>query len=436
MKKVIASAGLLALGAVGVQNAHGQAELNAGPEKPWSLAGTLRGFYDDNYATAPSGPFKKSSWGFEVRPSASVAFASGPNSLNLSYAYSLRDFTDRPVHKIDQSHDVELFANHNFNERYSLDVGDSFVVAQEPELLSGTGPLSYPLRSEGDNIHNRGMINFRGKLTDLFGFLIGYSNNLYDYSENASNVAVPGSPSLSALLNRIENVVRADTRWHVLEETVLILGYQFEQVGYTKNSESIALNTAAPFISPNTRDNDSHAGYVGVEQTLRSDLSASARVGIQYIDYYNIPSGNAGNGASSTSPFADASLNWRYMEGGSLILGFRHAHNQTDVGAASSTSITEDQESSTVYGTLTQKLTPLSPDLTLTLNGQYQNSTYNGGPFNSETDNIYLVGLNLTYQFCHYLSGEVGYNYDKLESDITGRGYDRNRVYFGVTASY
>ena len=43
MKNVMASVGLIALGAVGVQNAH--AQLSAGTDKPWSVSGTLRGFY-------------------------------------------------------------------------------------------------------------------------------------------------------------------------------------------------------------------------------------------------------------------------------------------------------------------------------------------------------------------------------------------------------
>ena len=187
MKKVIASAGLLALGAVGMQNAQGQS-LAAGPEKPWSLAGTLRGFYDDNYATAPSGsPFKKSSWGFEVRPSAAVSFVSGPTTFNLSYVYDLRDYTDRPGNKLDQSHDVELALNHNFNERYSLDLEDSFVVAQEPELVDPN--LATPFRSKGDNIRNTGSINFHGKLSEVLGFKLGYANNYFDYKENLGDVA-------------------------------------------------------------------------------------------------------------------------------------------------------------------------------------------------------------------------------------------------------
>ncbi len=53
-----------------------------------------------------------------------------------------------------------------------------------------------------------------------------------------------------------------------------------------------------------------------------------------------------------------------------------------------------------------------------------------------ETDNFYMLGLNLSYQFTRLISGEVGYNYDLLTSDIPQRGYSRNRVYVGVTAAY
>jgi uncharacterized protein (PEP-CTERM system associated) len=127
------------------------------------------------------------------------------------------------------------------------------------------------------------------------------------------------------------------------------------------------------------------------------------------------------------------------MDGGSLSVGFHHAHNATDQAANSANanaSITLDQESSSLYATLTQRLTPISPNLTASLTGQYQNSTFNGGIANNETDNIYLLGLNLTYQFNHYISGEIGYNYDLLASDLASRSYNRNRIYIGVTATY
>jgi len=105
----------------------------------------------------------------------------------------------------------------------------------------------------------------------------------------------------------------------------------------------------------------------------------------------------------------------------------------TQVGPTSS--IVMDEESSSVYGGITQKLSFLTPALSASLNGEYQNSRFNYGG-GGQTDNFFLLGLNLTYQFNRYLSTEVGYNYDRLESDIGGRGYDRNRVYIGVTGTY
>ena len=59
----------------------------------------------------------------------------------------------------------------------------------------------------------------------------------------------------------------------------------------------------------------------------------------------------------------------------------------------------------------------------------------NGGQFNNQSERYYLVGLNLAYHFNPHFSAEMGYNYDKLDSDA-GRTFDRNRVYMGVTASY
>jgi len=426
MKKAIASVGLLALGAAGVQQAH--ADMAAGTDKPWSISGTLRGFYDDNYNTLPNGLLKKSTYGFEVRPSAAVNWASGPTTITGSYAYSAKDFSSRSPNKWDQSHDLEFFLNHNFDERCSLDLEESFVDSQEPEALNG-GTL---LHSNGDNYRNTAGFNVHAQITRLFGIVVGYSNNWFDYTGNQSALLAPGTPSYGSLLNRFEHAVILNSRWTIDEETYGILGYTFGAVDYN-GSGSIAA-AGNPFVSSHVRDNYSHDIYLGIEHKFRTDLSVSGRAGIQILDYYNDPSGN---NDSTVSPYVKLNLNYTYMDGGNIVLGFSHAKNQTDQAAITATGqITQDQESSTVSVSVNQVLTPLSPDLSVSLNGQYQNSSYNGGGINGQTDNFYLLGLNLTYQFNHYLSAEVGYNYDYLNSQVAGLGYDRNRVYIGVTASY
>jgi hypothetical protein len=46
-----------------------------------------------------------------------------------------------------------------------------------------------------------------------------------------------------------------------------------------------------------------------------------------------------------------------------------------------------------------------------------------------------LFGADAEYRFNQYLSAHVGYSYDNLGSEL-GRHFDRNRVYFGITATY
>jgi len=339
MKKAIASVGLLALGAVGVNTA--RAEWSAGVDKPWTLSGTLRGFYDDNYNTQPDGPGRVSSFGFEVRPQVSVNLSSGSTTFTGSYTYSMKYYEDRKPDKIDQSHDVELFLNHNFNERYSADIEESFVDAQEPEVLSGSGSISFPLRANGDNFRNTAGINFHAQLTHLLGIMLGYANSWYDYTGSGPTLAPVGSPSYGDLLNRFEHTVTFNTRWMLQPETTGILGYQFVAVDYN-NTGSIA-GAGQPYVSPKARDNYTHNIYVGVEHSFRSDLSFSGRAGVQVSDYYNDPNGN---NSDSVGPFADLSLNYAYMSGGSLSIGFRQSKNQTDVaGVGPGGKLTQDQES-------------------------------------------------------------------------------------------
>jgi predicted porin len=72
------------------------------------------------------------------------------------------------------------------------------------------------------------------------------------------------------------------------------------------------------------------------------------------------------------------------------------------------------------------------------LNGSAQNSAFeHGGPaFKDTSEQFYEFGANLEYVFNANFSAHVGYDYNRLDSDIPGRSYSRNKVYIGATASY
>jgi len=182
MKKLIASIGLVAVGTAGLQAAYAPGLDSMETSKMWSVSATLRGFYDDNYTTAPSGS-KRNSFGFAVKPSVSLNLPMDQTLISLRYTYGLYYYQDREdlgQKPIDQTHQLDLSIDHAFTERWTAKVTDSFVSAQEPGLVNG-GAVN---RTQGNNIHNDGRVAVNTAWTELFSTELGYQNSLYDYQQS------------------------------------------------------------------------------------------------------------------------------------------------------------------------------------------------------------------------------------------------------------
>lgn len=439
MKKFLTSTSLVALSVSGLHAAYAPDLTPMETSKPWSVSAALRGFYDDNYTTSPSkrtvpvGLFgateevePEDSFGYEFKPSVSLNLPLDQTFFGVSYEYTLKYYENRKGDKYDQSHEFDLRLDHRFSERYKIEVNNSLVIAQEPEVLS-PGNISSPLRTEGDNIRNLGTIDFTAQLTELLDLELGYANTFYDYEQDEGDVAV-GTASRSGLLDRMEHEARVDLRWQMLPETSGILGYTFGIVDFTAD-ETIGTNfITGEAISSDIRNNRSHRVYVGADHRFNSQLSGSARVGGQYTDYYN-------DNESAISPYVDANLAYQYSRGNHLQVGVNHTRNQTDVAAfdANSEDITRDQESTRLYASVEHKITP---NLVGSALFQAQYSTFEGGRDDGESELLFLSGVNLAYHFNQHWLAEAGYNFDRLDSNLEGRSYSRNRAYIGVRATY
>jgi len=183
MRKFLACVGLAAVGTTSLEAAYAPDLNSMETAKLWSVSGTLRGFYDDNYNTQPSGTFKRSSFGFEFSPYVSLNVPLQQTELGLRYTYGLYYYQDRDSlgqNPIDQTHQLDLWVDHAFTERWSTKVQDSLQVGQEPQLLNG-GTL---LRTEGNNIHNFGSITLDTQWTPLLGTTFSYQNNFFDYQNS------------------------------------------------------------------------------------------------------------------------------------------------------------------------------------------------------------------------------------------------------------
>lgn len=412
MKTIITSVGLVALGALAVPSA--QAQDNT---KPWNVSASLHGFYDDNWTTLPSkDPNKRSSFGFDLSPSAGYKNNFELADVDLSYIYTMKYYEARTSNRADHGHQADMKLTHEFPERLKLSLTESFVVSQEPQVLDTTAVVTTPLRSNGNNIRNSAGLTASMELTRTVSLESAYNIAFYAYDQT-------GTDSRSALLDRIEQLVRLDARWKALETTVWITGYQF---GYTDQTSGDLITGVG---LANTRNSRSHYGYVGVDQTFNPQLIGSARVGMQYTEYPNAALSATTEPGSTVTPYVDLSGTYAYSPEGSVQLGIKHNRNQTDVSAG-----TLDAASTTVYSSVNHKF---YGKLTASLIAQYQLSEFRGGIADGKADNLFLAGLNLSYELIKgRLSAEGGYNYDRLDSDLTGRSFYRNRVFLGLKATY
>jgi hypothetical protein len=454
MKKLFASVGLVAIGAA---SAHAQYAPGLTPlemSKAWSVSAELRGFYDDNYLTLPKG-LAEHSWGTEISPSASVNHSVQDTLFSASYMYDLRWYEDHSV--TDQAHEFNGRLEHEFSDRFKLSINESFVVAQEPNVIDST-VVSSPLRIEGNNVRNTGQLDFSVELTKLLDLHMGYANTVYAYQQHEGDVfgypaspttglatqgvgvvGTPFVPSRSAALDRMEQLATIDLRWKATPGTTGIFGYQYEHVDYTSPEDIIYPSTvnipaynivAGPGVRSNARNEDDHFAFIGADHSFTPNLNGSIRAGAEYVDYYNYHT-------SRLSPYVDANLTWQYTPLSSAQVGVKHIHNSTDVTGASTPVL--DTDATAVYASVNHKITD---QFTVNAMGQAQYSTFVGGDYygqgsiNGRGEDFYVLGINLAYHFNPWFMTEAGYNYSKLNSDVGGRGYTRNMVYLGFRASY
>jgi hypothetical protein len=428
MKKFFISVGLAAAGTAGLHAAY--TPEGGIDSQLWTMSATLRGFYDDNYTTAHTDA--KGSLGAEISPQFSINLPLSQTEIGMRYTYALYYYQEREnlgQNPFDQTHQLDLWLDHAFNSRWSTKVQDSFVIAQEPELLQGGAPQ----RVEGNNIANMFSISLDTDWTRLFSTSIGYHNNFYDYQQKGDGIPADeeANPSLAGMLNRVEQTANIDFQWHVQPTTVAFLGYQYGQNLYIGN-EPIAAPVAGIVRErfSQDRDNLSQYGYVGLQHAFQENLSGSVKVGVQYSDNYADPLPS-----TSIGPYLDASLIYTFAPGSYAQVGATYSRTASATVSedTSNGSIVEDEGTAALYGSVNYQVTS---KLTASAVTHFQYGTYNGGTVNNNSDQLYDVGVNLSYAFARHFAADVGYNFDYYTSAIPLQSYTRDRVYLGLTASY
>ena len=434
MNKFVVSVGLAATGMMAIETTASAQYSLLGDTKNWNASGSLRGFYDSNYAIGPS---KAGSYGLEVSPTITATIPLTQTQIGFLYTYGLQWYEARQnlgVDAYDQSHSFNVWVDHAFNERWNVKIIDSLNIGQEPELLQpGTGTPQTPavtFRIAGDNLANNATVTLHTDWTRQFSTELFYSSGFYQYSSQST---------YAPQLDRIDNTPGLDLQWHFTPELTGFVGYQFQDELYTDGAPIGNYGPPEPGFPngkgvywSNSRDNLNHYGYVGVSDTFLPNLTGSARVGVQVFQTINDPVGDS----TTTSPYADLNLVYTYLPGDNVELGFTETRNPTDVVSVNSQnySITQDQLSSTLYLALNHHITH---KLLFSAIGKFCDSSYNGGQFDNQTQTLYSLGLNANYAFTRHFSAEAGFNYDDNSAPAgTGQSYTRDRYYIGISVAY
>jgi hypothetical protein len=433
MKRVVAAAGAWAVGVAGLQaqNLSGLSSQEA--SKWWNISGYLRGIYDDNSFNAPKGN-EEESFGIEFSPGVSVNLPLDRTLFNASYRFTMNYYEARPEGKIDQDHTFDAHVNHKFSQRHSVDLRNTFVYSDAPEVLDqNSAQQTFNRRQDSSGLRNSAVVDFTARMTPTAGMTIGYRNNLRDYKETGTN-------SLSALLDQVEHLVKIDGNWFPAKDTILFVGYQIGLVDYTSGDllgtivstnqiivgGNPVLVTEIDQVEPTDRNSLSHYLYVGGRRDFSRQLQGAASIGIQYADFYNADE-------TSLSPYVDLTATYTYLPGSWARLGLTVQRNSTDTGLGSDGSLTLDQESASVYASVSHRVTSR---ITAAVLARYQHSVYNGGDYDGQADNYFTLDLNGSYKIRENLFAEAGYVYYHLSSDRPDVPFSRNRVYIGIRAAF
>ena len=427
MKRVVASAGVFAVGVAGLQGANVTGLTTQEQSKWWVVSGSLRGFYDDNSLNQPDS-IALASTGFEVHPGVSLNFPMDRTLFSASYDLTLNYYLDRPTSKLDQTHIFDTRLNHRFTERYDVNVENSFVYSDEPAVLAPGGGAADTVVRRGDasGMRNNALIDFSGKMTPVLGFTFGYKNNFRDYAQTGTN-------SYSALLDSVESLFHVDAQWFRSETTVYFTGYQFGLFNYTssdvigegKDPRDSSRPGTVP-IYPDSKNNSSHYLYLGAKREFSKKLTGAISVGGQYTDYYNAND-------SSLSPYIDLKVNYTYLPGSSVQTGLSAARVPADIGIGSDGELTLDALAGTFYASINHRFTSR---LNGTIYLSYQHTTYNGGIYDGKSNDYLTIDSRLDYKLRENLFLDLGYVWYLYTSTIPGVDFTRNRVYLGIRATY
>lgn len=457
MKKIAVTLGLATAGSTVVHAAYAP---DTSQDKLWSVSCLLRGIYNDNPATVNQNA--QGAFGYQVSPQFQGVKPYNQTELGLRYIYNFTGYVDQNNQNVSpylQTHLVNLWLDHVFNERWEAKVNDSIVSTQDPILGvngQGTADNSISPFHNGNFVNNTAQVSVHTDWTRELGTVVTYQNSLTLFNQDGFTTNGPAfiTPSDAAQFNRMDQTITFDFQWHTSPETVYGIGYSYQWVNYLSQepiSPVLGPTNVTPTIVqyvpvfapgaslPYYHNSDyqnfyTHTLYLSYQHNLSDTFRITAAAGGQLTDSYNQQNG------SQLNPYANITASYNYAPGSYVSGGFSQMVNSTYLPAQNGYyynlydgTLTEFQESSTVFMSVNHQI---SPKLVGRIDARFQRGAFHGGPYSNVADDYYNLSANLNYNFTRHFSAEIGYAFSQTVSSESSSSFTQNQFEIGVTGAY
>ncbi len=379
-------------------NSVGPAEPNLAPAggdrfqgKRFRTTVSVRTGYDTNVYTAPDDAEIEESLFSGVSGAFTYNFGNQRTQLSLGATAGADYYFDVSDDELFYNFGLNLGVTHLLTPRLTVGFSTNTTYQSQPDFSIAFAST----RQSGEYFYssNRvfGTYLWTPKLQTVTGYTLGFI--LYD----ESGIASTG--------DRMEHNFSQEFRFLWTPTTTVIGEYRYGFSSFDENSAN---------------DNQSHFALVGLDHRFSPSSSMTSRVGAQFTTF------DADEAEDVTVPYAEFSFN--YQAGDRTLLSW---YNRLGL---------EQSELRTANERYTYRTgLAVRQGFTARLNGKlgayYSHDEYSGTGEDFSDDSI-DISTSLEYLFSRLFSVAVGYQYSSVFGSTDDRGYDRNKFYLSLNASF
>lgn len=386
----------------------GYAPLNFTPgqgrfdRKPLSFSTTVQQGYDDNINATSGSPLQapvKGSLVTAASEGVDLLISQARLGLSLGANAGGQYYWDRSGNPLTPTGGLNLVFGYKLTPRAQISAIVNGLYTSQPTLSVVNGLTQS---------NSKGYLTASSKFDLLYRWAPRFSTDTF-YSAN-------GTYQQSSELqgnNNLNQTFGQALRYSFTQLVTGVLEGRFSHIAYSNNASTI-LNSLQ-------RDSDTFYVLTGADVTLTRRFSGSFRVGDSTRNY------QAADQPSTSSPYAESSLNYIVTRSSSLSLDARYGYDDSSIGSSASKSVR-------VGLSFTQNF---SAKLRGTLGANYTHiDGSQSGTLAGSTQDVVDASLGLQYALSKSLAVFGSYNRTQRTSADPLQEYTKNVYYVGATYQY